>query len=181
MEFPFKYIDDNLIFTDNNEVWAYYKIEGFSYDFLDFNQKKEPFLNQFSFLSSVGLDLHMLSVPHPTDIEGILRATIEEIKLKDYPLKENGIRFFMETIKELSKNTEENESSEYYDYIGVQLDPAKNKNISPNPVLELVSKTKSIFDSLNSPIYKTTLLNPDTDILESVISSFKVQARTIEL
>ena len=181
MEFPFKYIDDNLIFTDNNEVWAYYKIEGFSYDFLDFNQKKEPFLKQFSFLSNVGLDLHMLSVPHPTDIEGILRSTIEEIKLKDYPLKENAISFFEETIRELSKSTEENETSEYYDYIGVQLDPSKNKNVSSNPVLEIVSKTKSTLDLFDSPIYKTTLLNPDTDILDDVISSYKVQAKTIEL
>src|SRR5699024_12066970 len=86
------------------------------------------FLKQFSFLSNVGLDLHMLSVPHPTDIEGILRSTIEEIKLKDYPLKENAISFFEETIRELSKSTEENETSEYYDYIGVQLDPSKNRS-----------------------------------------------------
>src|SRR5699024_11805569 len=103
MNIPFKYIDDNLIITYNNEVWDYYKIEDFSYYFLDFNQKKEPFLKQYSFLSNVGLDLHMLSVPHPTDIEGILRSTIEEIKLKDYPLKENAISFFEETIRELSK------------------------------------------------------------------------------
>lgn len=179
-KFPIKHIEDNLIFNHHNEVWAFYKIEGFSYDFLDFNQKKNPFFKQFSFLSNIGLDLQMLSVPHPTDIESILNETMNEVRLKSYPLQERALDFLEQTMQELKKSTEENETSEYYDYIGIQLDPTKNKYISSNPVLEIVTKTKSVMDTLDLPTYKSSDINPTSDILVDVIRSFRNQAKIIE-
>lgn len=181
MKFPIKHIDDNIIINHNNEIWAYYKIEGFSYDFLDFNQKKTPFLRQFSFLSNIGLDLHMLSVPHPTDIEGILNSTIDEVKLREFALKNYAISFMEQTMSELKRLTDQDETSEYYDYIGIQLDPSKNKYISSNPILELFTLSKNFIDSFDLATYYSMELNSSTDILVDVLRSFKSQARTIEL
>ncbi|MDA6162148.1 hypothetical protein OSK10_28240, partial [Escherichia coli] len=74
-------------------VWAYYKIDGFNYDFLDDDEKIIPFQQQMSLFTNIGLDLHFLSIPNPTDISGILDETIVVMERKNYPLRENGIEF----------------------------------------------------------------------------------------
>ena len=56
IEFPIKHIHNNLIFGHNKTVWAYFKIEGFSYDFLDNDEKMIPFQAQLSFLTNTSLD-----------------------------------------------------------------------------------------------------------------------------
>ncbi len=66
-------------------------------------------------------------IPNPTNIKGILNSTIEEMNLKEYPLKENGIQFIEQVKKALENERELNESSEYHHYIGIQLDPEKNR------------------------------------------------------
>ncbi len=63
IEFPVKHIENNLVFSHDGTVWAYYKIDGFNYDFLEDDEKIMPFQQQMSFLTNVGLDLHYLSDP----------------------------------------------------------------------------------------------------------------------
>lgn len=179
VKLPFKHIEDNMIFSTNGEVWAYYKIEGFSYDFLDFDQKKNPYLKQFSFLTNVGLDLHFLVIPHPTDVSGIIDDTIEEMKLEDYPLKENGIKYMEQVKKVLQERTSQAETSEYYHYIGIQIDPNKNKYQDNNPLLETFNSVREYFVGLNSPVYNAVGLEVN-DLLESEIIAYKKQAQTVE-
>lgn len=179
VQFPFKHIEDNLIFNNEGEVWAYFKIEGFNYDFLDHAEKVVPFSSQMSFLANVGLDLHFLSVPNPTDVAGILEETIEEMKRKNYPLQENGIKFMRQVKRVLEKEKEINESSEYHDYIGIQLDPEKNKYVSGNAGLNAINAFKSFMKGFSSPVYEAFGLLPG-DILETEIDAFKSQSKTIE-
>ena len=61
IEFPVKHIENNLVFSHDGTVWAYYKIDGFNYDFLEDDEKIIPFQQQMSFLTNMGLDLHYLS------------------------------------------------------------------------------------------------------------------------
>src|SRR5690625_1809213 len=143
LEFPIKHIVGNLVFGHDKTVWAYYKVDGFSYDFLDDEEKIIPFQRQMAFLTNTGLDLHFLVIPNPTDIGGILDNTIEEMKLKNYELKEQGIAY-MEQVKEILENQKElNESSEYNHYLGIQLDPEKNKYVSSNIGINVISSFKS--------------------------------------
>lgn len=179
IDFPIKHIEGNLIFTHENTVWAYYRIDGFNYDFLNDDDKIVPFQQQMSFLTNVGLDIHFLSIPNPTDISGILDNTVEEMKRKNYPLKEYGIEF-MKRVKEALENQKElNESSEYHDYIGIQLNKERNRYVSGNMGINALNAVKSFISGFNSPLYQAMGLYPD-DILESEIHSYRSQANTIE-
>ena len=179
IEFPVKHIENNLVFSHDGTVWAYYKIDGFNYDFLEDDEKVLPFQQQMSFLTNVGLDLHYLVIPNPTNIKGILNSTIEEMVLKEYPLKENGIQFIEQVKKALENKRELNESSEYHHYIGIQLDPEKNRYISGNAGINALTSVKKFFEGFSSPLYQAVGLYPD-DILESQIKAFQSQAVSIE-
>lgn len=179
LEFPIKYIVDNLIFGHDKTVWAFYKIDGFSYDFLDHDEKMIPFHNQLSFLVNNGLDLHYLVIPNPTDISGIINRTISEMKEKEYELLENGIKY-MEKVRDILEHEKnKKETSEYNFYFGVQLDPEKNKYTTSNIGLNVISDIKNFFKGFSSPVYRAVGLEVD-DILISEIETYKKQAEIIE-
>lgn len=180
IDFPVKHIDGNLVFTHDDKVWAYYKIDGFGYDFLSEDEKLVPFQQQLAFLSEVGLDLHYLTIPNPTDVTNILDRTMEEMMLKNYPLQQNGINFFKQVQLALSKQKELTETSEYHYYLGIQLDPNKNRYKSTNVGLDFLSNFKQFWVGLNSPLYSAVGLLSD-DILESEIQAYRGQAKTIEV
>ncbi|KRG16838.1 hypothetical protein ACA29_02855 [Lederbergia galactosidilytica] len=179
IEFPIKHIEGNLVFAHDDTIWAYYKIDGFNYEFLDNDEKMIPFQQQMSFFTNLGLDLHFLSIPNPTDITGILNDTIEEIKRKSYPLKENGIEFMERVKRALESQKELNESSEYHDYIGIQLNKVKNKYTSGNIGIDTINTFKNFVNGFNLPLYQAVGLYPD-DILDSEIQAYRSQASTIE-
>ncbi|MEN1969684.1 ATP-binding protein [Lentibacillus sp. N15] len=178
LEFPVKHIVSNLVFGHNKTVWAYFKIDGFSYDFLDDDEKIVPFQRQMAFLTNTGLDLHFLVVPNPTDISKILDNTIKEMKYKKYELQKQGIAFMAQVKNVLENQKELNESSEYNHYLGIQLDPEKNKYASSNIGLNAISTIKSFFQGFNSPVYSAVGLET-TDILESEIIAYQNQAKVI--
>ncbi|MBG9730756.1 hypothetical protein ABD87_14740 [Lysinibacillus sphaericus] len=180
IDFPIKHISGNLIFNKNKECWAYYKIDGFSYDYLEEDSKTIPYGQQLAFLTNVALDVHLLVLPNPTDISNIIDRTIEEMKLRDYPLRDNGIKYFEQQKKVLLKEKELNETAEYHYYIGVQLDPSKNRYKSVNTGINFLSNIKTFFNGLNSPLYQAIGLYPNSDILESEIEAFHRQAEIIE-
>lgn len=180
LEFPIKYIVDNLVFGHDKTVWAYFRIDGFSYDFLDHDEKMIPFQNQLSFLVNTALDHHYLVVPSPTDVHGILNQTIEEMKRKkSYELLDKGISYMKQVRDILEKEKESNETSEYSYYLGIQLDPEKNRYSTSNVGLNVISQFKNFLKGFSSPIYKAVGLELD-DILISEIEAYKKQAQIIE-
>lgn len=180
IEFPIKYIVDNLVFGHDKTVWAYYRIDGFSYDFLDHDEKMIPFQNQLSFLVNTGLDLHFLVVPNPTDVRGIIDQTIEDMKSKkNYELLENGVLYMKQVRDVLERQKEQNETSEYSYYLGVQLDPEKNRYSTANVGLNVISQMKNFIKGFNSPVYRAVGLEVD-DILFSEIEAYRKQAQIIE-
>lgn len=175
LEFPVKHIDGNLIFGRDGTVWAYYRIEGFGYEFREHEEKMIPFQHQLSFLANNGHDLHFLVVPSPTDVSNILDEAIEEMRSKDFPLKERGI-YFMKQVKEvLVRQRKVNETSEYFHYLGVQLDPDKNKYREGNFGTNVLENLKQFVVGLNSPVYRAAGLEP-YDILYKEIQAWKEQA-----
>src|SRR5690625_3931035 len=138
-----------------------------------------PFQNQMSFLTNTGLDLHFLVIPNPTNIKGILNTTIEEMKEKDYLLKNNGKDYMKQVKNILEEQKELTETSEYNHYLGIQLDPEKNTYTTSNIGLNIISQINSFFQGFNSPVYSAVGLET-TDILESEIKAFENQANVIE-
>lgn len=179
-EFPNKYKTDNLVVTNEGKVWAYFRLEGYNYEFADDDEKKMNFFRQVAFLENLGLDFHALSLPNPTDITAIINRTIEEMKIKDYALKEYGIEVMRLTAEHLEKVNETTESSEYYDYIGIQLDPRKNKYSAVNVGLAAINSVKAFIQGFNSPLYQAFGLYP-SDILESEIEAYKSQNPSLEV
>lgn len=179
LQFPIKHIEENLVFGHNGTVWAYFKVDGFSYDFLDNNGKIAPFNNQMSFLVENNLDFTFLVVPSPTNVSEIIDNTIEEMKLKDYKLKRHGINYMSQVKDNLEKYKKVNETSEYSHYLGIQLNENKNKHKTPNLGLGVISSIKAFFQGFNSPIYSAVGLEKG-DILESEIEAYKNQANVIQ-
>ncbi|OZU89034.1 hypothetical protein CIL03_08430 [Virgibacillus indicus] len=175
LEFPIKHVEENLVFSHDQTVWAYYRIDGFSYDFLDFDDKLKPFQRQLAFLSNNGYDLHFMIDPTPMNVEGVISKTIEEMKQLDYPLKQNGIDFMQQVESQLTRQRSMNESGEYVYYLGIQLDPAKNKYQSSNIGNNAILAFKSFLEGLNSPVYRAVGLEP-YDIPLDIMKAFQVQA-----
>lgn len=175
-EFPTKHIEGNLAFGRDGSVWAYYQVEGYGYDFRDFVQKIHPYNNQLSYYVENMSDLHFLMIPSLTDVNGILDETIEDIKRKDYPLKENGIDYFNRLKQTLSNQRSSRETNEYHTYIGVQLDPKKNEfRKVGNTGLALVAGVNDFINGFKSPLYRAMGLEPN-DILKVDIEQYKHQA-----
>lgn len=178
LEFPIKHIDGNLVFSHDGTVTAYYQVSGFNYDFLDHDDKFIPFHSQTAFLFNNKYDLHYILEPFPTQIEEIIDNTIEEIKLKDYELKQNGIAY-MEKLKQvLIEQRNMQETSEYRQYLGVQLNPEKNKYKDGNYGTNLIHSIKEFFKGVNTQVNKINGLHAN-DILEEEIQMWREQAEAL--
>lgn len=178
LEFPIKHIDGNLIFGRDGTVWSYYRIEGFGYDFRETEEKMIPFQQQLSFLVNNGHDLHFLVSPSPTDVGAVLDETIESIRLLDYPLQKNGIAFMEQLKGVLAGQRQMNETSEYYHYVGIQLNEEKNKYKEGNAGTNVLDTLHKFLAGFTSPVYRSVGLEP-YDILQSEIDAWKEQAESL--
>lgn len=175
LDFPIKHIDRNLVFGHDGSVTAYYKIGGFNYDFLDDDDKFIPFGSQQGFLFNNQYDLHYMSEPFPTNIEEIIENTIEEIKLKDYALKESGLIYMNQLKKVLTEYRSTTETSEYHQYFGIQLKPEKNKYKDTNLGMTAINAFQELWKGLNSPVHKALGLQVN-DILQYEMDAWRDQA-----
>ncbi|QKY69428.1 ATP-binding protein [Lentibacillus sp. CBA3610] len=178
LEFPIKHIDENLVFANDQTVWAYYRIEGFGYDFLDFDDKIKPFQRQLGFLANNGHDLHFIIDPTPMNISGIMSQTKQEMNRLDYPLKQNGLHFMEQVESQLNRQRTINESGEYVHYLGVQLDPAQNQIQSLNMGNSAIYQLKNFLQGLSSPVYHAVGLDP-YDIPIEEIRAYQEQAESL--
>lgn len=178
LQFPVKHVEENLIFSQNGEVWAFYLLEGFNYSFLSNEDKMKPFYTQLAFLNNNNYDLHYICDPTPTDVSGIIDQTIDDMGTLNYDLRENGIAYMKEVKKALGNQRNAHESTEYRDYIGIQLNPMKNNYLSPNVGNNLITKFKHFLEGLNSPVYSAVGLEP-YDIPLEVIEAYKGQSDSL--
>lgn len=178
LEFPIRHIDGNLVFSKDGQVTAMYQISGFNYDFLDHDDKFIPFQSQLAFLFNNRNDLHYILEPFPSNADEILDNTIEDIKLKNYPLLKNGIQFLEATKKVLKQRQQGTEASEYLQFFGVQLNPEKNKYRDDNAGLGFLHTIKEIWNGFNSQVNRASGLHP-SDILESEIKMWREQSEMV--
>lgn len=183
LDFPVRHNKDNLIFSRDGAVTAYYEISGFGYDFLDQDEKMLPFLNQLSFLQTQEHDLHYLCLPQTNDVSNIMANQKERMKLKaseySYELLEAGIQYTDSLQDVLMHHAKQTEKREYRMYVGVQLNPALNKYKKGNKGTNFLGAIKEFFVGLNSPINQATGLKA-ADILVSEIEAYQEQADIIK-
>lgn len=178
LDFPIKHVDGNLIFGMDGTVTAFYRVAGYNYDFLDHEDKFIPFQPQLAFLFNNRYDLHFILEPFPTNIEEIINNTIEKMEHEDYELKNNGIRYMGTLKKALEAQRNNMETSEYIQYIGIQLNPEFNKYKDGNFGTNLITSLKEFAKGLNSQINRAVGLQA-FDILESEIVMWRNQSDSL--
>lgn len=175
LDFPIKHIDKNLVFGYDGTVTAYFRISGFNYDFLEHDDKFKPFQSQIAFLYNNRYDLHYISEPFPTNVIEIIENTIADMETKEYDLKESGLMFMNELKRVLTENQNSNETTEYHQYFGIQLNAEKNKYPDGNAGLMIIEGFKNLFKGLNSTVNKMAGFK-GSDLLESEIKAWHDQA-----
>lgn len=178
-DFPVKHIENNLAFGRDGSVWAYYEIEGFAYDHRDTEQMKTPFYNQMGFLTKNEDDLHYLLIPYQMDGGDIIDRTIADVERKEFVLKKHGLRYLRNLKKPIERGDLSRNSNQYHEYIGIQLNPRKNKFREGNAGTHFIGAAKAFVEGLNSPVRKAVGLDP-YDILQTEIDAWQEQAKVLE-
>lgn len=178
-DFPVKHIEGNLAFGRNGSVWAYYEIEGFAYDFRDREQQFVPYFNQMAFLTKNAFDIHYLMIPFQMDGSDVIDRSISDTENRDFELKENGLRYLNNVKKAVERGDLSKNSNQYHGYVGIQLDPNKNRFKEGNSGTQLLAGVRSFFEGLNSPVRKAVGLDP-YDILETELLAWQEQANALE-
>lgn len=114
-QMPVNYYSGNLAFGDQN-VWAYYEIPGFYYDFLSEEKKIQKMLSQSVAFTGIKVEFHMLVVPVEQDIEKISREYEKQIT---GPLREIGIAHNRQVTAVLKERC--STSRDFKFYLGVKL------------------------------------------------------------
>lgn len=183
LEFPVKHNEDNLVFSKDGSVTAYYEVAGFGYDFLDDDEKFMPFINQLSYLQTQGHDLHYLCIPQSNDVTNIIEQQKDRMKLKateyEYELLDSGLEYTDNLKDVLVEHGKQTEKREYRMYIGVQLNPKANRYKKGNKGTNFLTSLKEFFVGLNSDVNRAVGLEA-ADILRSEIDAYIQQAESIE-
>ncbi|AIE61709.1 ATP-binding protein [Bacillus methanolicus] len=122
IEFPIKYFEGNLVFSQDGSCWAYYQLAGYNYDFLADDEKDYIFTNIKAFFWQINLDTHMLVVPNFQSVQ----EKHERFKQKlSGPLKEAAVKHMDDAALQLERMLGK-EGTEYRFFIGVKLPKPEN-------------------------------------------------------
>lgn len=133
IEFPIKYFEGNLVFSQDGSCWAYYQLAGYNYDFLADDEKDFIFTKIKAFFWQIHLDTHLLVVPNFQSIQ----EKHERFKKKlTGPLKEAAAKHTDDAAVQLERMLGK-EGTEYRFYLGVKL---------PKP--EHMGTKKSLFQDI---------------------------------
>lgn len=177
-KFPIKHIDGNLIIGEDGTRWLYFLVKGYNYDLRDEAGKLAPFYSQMNFFRHNKGDIHMQTVPIPTDTDTIINETIDRLKDKDYPLQRHGIAYFNELKKALKQNNVQHDTTEYHDIIGIQIKKGKNHVKDMNAGNEMFQSMGEFVKGLKSPLYQAFGLKT-SDILQKEIDECHKQSKDI--
>lgn len=182
-KFPFKHVDSNLLFTYTGEVWAFYRVAGFSYDLEGDKTKMNAFYNQMDFLEKNVLDLQWLAIPNQSNATSIINEQIERLAFKKdrqkYELFDNGVKMLNACRKVFEKNSQTKESRTYQYILGVQLNPKKNKFKKGNRGNQIITNFRSFLKGLNSGV-DYALDHSGQTILDELVQAYKKQSKNIE-
>lgn len=134
--FPIKYYEHNLIFDQNKNCWAIYRINGEVYDFLS-NDLKKILRNRFiRTLINIGEEYKFLTLPFNKSIDEHYRKLKKRMK---GPLKELAIEY-CDGCCEYLKNTTNSDGNQYKTFLAIRLKKTSNKLLNPKEFFTSVIK-----------------------------------------
>jgi len=145
---PIKYYSGNLAFGVK-DVWAYYEVPGFYYDYLSEEKKIQKMLSQSVVFSGIKTEFHLLAVPVEQEIEKISREYEKQITgaLKEVGIDHN--RQVTEVLKEKYGS-----SHKYKFYLGVKMLPYEPDRLVENLKAGFQGFKKSLYQF--SDLYMVT-------------------------
>jgi len=132
IQFPIKYYENNILFTQDNESWAFYELTGFEYDYLSDNKKASISSRLESFFAQVGVETHLLILPkfHSVlDIHEQFKKTIKG------PLKDAATRH-VEEVAPIIEEAVGSESSDFHFFIGIKLPKTDELELTLKNIIE---------------------------------------------
>lgn len=168
IEFPIKYFEGNLVFSQDGSCWAYYNLPGYNYDFLADDEKDYIFTKLKAFFWQINLDTHMLIVPNFQSIQE--KHERFKSKLKG-PLKEAAAKHTDDAAQQLERLLGK-EGTEYCFYLGIKL--PKPENLKKSFFQELKEAWKEFISNVNEA---GGLSEPE--ILEDEIERYRKAERRV--
>ncbi|MEP9408621.1 ATP-binding protein [Peribacillus frigoritolerans] len=143
IQFPIKYYQNNILFTQDNESWAYYELIGFEYGFLSDNKKASLSARLESFFAQIGRETHLLVLPK---FNSVLEVHEEFKKTIKGPLKDAAFTHIDEVVP-IIEHAVGSESCDHHFYIGVKLPKSEEEELS---ITNIIKNFKSIANDIFS-------------------------------
>ncbi|SHE82136.1 AAA-like domain-containing protein [Seinonella peptonophila] len=117
IQFPVKYFEDNLVFSQDGTVSAYYEIQPFNYDYRSVDDQLSLHGNLEAFYWNINADTHALIVPEHQSLTEHQLSMEKRLTGLSPQLYEAGERHIQACMKRLKGK----EIHQYRFYIGIQL------------------------------------------------------------
>ncbi|MBM7554571.1 ATP-binding protein [Thalassobacillus pellis] len=169
IEFPIKYFEGNLVFSQNGTCWAYYHLPGFNYDFLSREEKDIHFQHLQSFFWQMPFDTHLLVVPNFQSIQ----EKHERFKQKLTGPLTAAARKHTDDVARQLEHMLGKEGTEYGFYIGIQLPKPDNQK----PKTNLFQDLKEAWKSFIGDVHATAGLDTPDIIEEELVRYRKAERR----
>lgn len=170
IEFPIKYFEGNLVFSQDGSCWSYYQLAGYNYDFLADDEKEFIFTKIKAFFWQINLDTHLLVVPNFQSIQ----EKHDRFKKKlTGPLKEAAIKHTDDSAMQLEKLLGK-EGTEYRFFIGVKLLKPENSKKKTS----FFQDVKEAWKEFVSGIHETSGLDTP-EIIEEEIMRYRKSERRV--
>ena len=133
-QFPVKYFEENIIWSQQNEFWAVYRLMGVSYDHLSTDKKNSVLLKTKRFVAQIGSEAKILIVPIAQDVETHYKRIVGNLNTEDdlYSIAMNHAQGTMNYLKE--KTAENGASNDYQVYLLAKL-PRPKQNYDFKSIL----------------------------------------------
>lgn len=114
-----KYIDDNLLFTVDGDVWAYYRMKDYNYNFISDLEKNKIGNSMMELVSQCGAeDIHFLQIAGEYSLKTIQEKSKKEIRR--HGMEDHAVFLVDAQTEVLSEQYGETQIENYY-YIGFKL------------------------------------------------------------
>lgn len=121
--FPVKYFENNLVFAVNGDVYAYYELQPFNYDYRSLDDQLSLHGNLEAFYWNIHADTHALVVPEHQSLEEHERVMISRVHDS---LSTAGKKHIQTTIEHLKGR----DIHQHRFFIGVKLKPTSVKGLT---------------------------------------------------
>ncbi|MCU6747513.1 ATP-binding protein [Faecalicatena acetigenes] len=170
--FRIKYIDDNLLFTIDGEVWAYYRMRDYNYNFISDLEKNKIGISMRELVSQCGAeDMQLLQIAGEYSLHAIQERSKKEIRR--HGMEEHAAFLIDAQTEKLSEQYGKTQVQNYY-YIGFKL----RLTDSGTGVKELLRDFKTAVNSFRKNV-ESEWMGEYVTLDEGMVQQYKAAERLL--